>query len=895
MSNPQRSIRLLGRSESSLNNISTSDGEIFYDTTNQSLRVSTRTGFDILASKEYIDTAIGNIDLSVIELSGIATESYVTTAISNIPPVNLSGLATESYVTTAISNIPPVNLSGLATESYVTTAIETATAPDVLFSVTEFREKAVESKLATVMYTVTVTGPQGSDVGNKYRLNAVYRPEINFVAGYTYVFVQDDATNVFFPNANGTTPNPHPLNFSADNLSGELASGTSYLTDVRYFLNGASVTQAVYNSPAFNTATSRQVWITVTNSTPATLYYWCYNHTAMGNEIAVTNPGAVTAAPTLVTLEDVTIANPSDGQVLKYNSSTAQWINASDLTGDGGAGLGLSVLSVTVAAASGSGNLSYSNTTGVFTFTPPSFSISSLGFAQGVVIDQFSIDDTMADNANDAVPVESAVRGYVDRRLGFDHDGVPVPEIVKIGPGVATNSFTTIAVSEQDSVAADSATDTLTLAAGTGISITTNATTDTITVTNSSPNVSQNVFTTIAVSGQNNVIADSSTDTLTLAAGSNISITTDAVTDTITITATALEGTSSDSFTTIAVSGQSNVVADNSADTLTLAAGTGIAITTNATTDTVTITNSSPNIVQNVFSTVAVAGQNNVVADSGTDTLTLVAGSNITITTNDSTDTITIAAAGGGSTSDSFTTIAVAGQSNVVADSSTDTLTLVAGTGIAITTDATTDAITITNTGGGETNQNAFSNVAVSGQSTVEADSTTDTLTLAAGTGISITTNATTDTVTITSTVSSGATAFTGLSDSAGLTVDRFYLPAITMLSTTNNGASSYRFDQYGVTDNPTVYALNGATIAFNLNVAGHPFLIQTSGGANYNEGLTHVTTAGVVTTGSSAQGQTSGTLYWKIPTAISGNYRYICSIHGAMVGIITIKAFSAI
>jgi hypothetical protein len=37
-----------------------------------------------------------------------------------------------------------------------------------------------------------------------------------------------------------------------------------------------------------------------------------------------------------------------------------------------------------------------------------------------------------------------------------------------------------------------------------------------------------------------------------------------------------------------------------------------------------------------------------VVADSATDTLTLVAGSNITITTNAGTDTITIAAAGGG-------------------------------------------------------------------------------------------------------------------------------------------------------------------------------------------------------------------------------------------------------
>ena len=47
----------------------------------------------------------------------------------------------------------------------------------------------------------------------------------------------------------------------------------------------------------------------------------------------------------------------------------------------------------------------------------------------------------------------------------------------------------------------------------------------------------------------------------------------------------------------------------------------------------------------NAFSTVAVSGQNNVVADSSTDTLTFVAGSNVTLTTNDSSDSVTIAAA----------------------------------------------------------------------------------------------------------------------------------------------------------------------------------------------------------------------------------------------------------
>lgn len=51
---------------------------------------------------------------------------------------------------------------------------------------------------------------------------------------------------------------------------------------------------------------------------------------------------------------------------------------------------------------------------------------------------------------------------------------------------------------------------------------------------------------------------------------------------------------------------------------------------------------------QNLFSTIAVSGQTSVVADSTSDTLTLVAGTNVTITTNATTDEITISASGGG-------------------------------------------------------------------------------------------------------------------------------------------------------------------------------------------------------------------------------------------------------
>ena len=105
----------------------------------------------------------------------------------------------------------------------------------------------------------------------------------------------------------------------------------------------------------------------------------------------------------------------------------------------------------------------------------------------------------------------------------------------------------------------------------------------------------------------------------------------------------------------------------------------------------------------------------------------------------------------------------------------------------------------------------------------------------------------------------------------------------------------NYNIDQYSG-DNPAIYAISGTTIAFNLQQgASHPFLLQQDSTNITTANLIHVSTAGVVSTGSAAQGKVSGTLYWKIPASVSGTFRYICQNHGTMVGAITIKDFAAI
>ena len=509
-------------------------------------------------------------------------------------------------------------------------------------------------------------------------------------------------------------------------------------------------------------------------------------------------------------------------------------------------------------------------------------------------------------------------------------------------------SFTNLVVSGQPTVIADTATDTLTLAAGTGISITSNASTDTITftsvastgnitivdttlnVTNANPiTITPNlvlggtlrfpdntVQTTATVqgppgpagptgaggsgSGNVNSVNGSYVDNAIVrydgTSGTNIQVSSASINDAGLLTATSFSG-DGHLITALNATQLTSGTVPDARFPATLPASSGASLTSlNANQLTSgTVPDARFPATLPAASGVNLTALNATNLGSGTvPVLRLGSSGTRDATTYLRGDNTWATVSGGGTASDSFATIAVAGQSSVVADSATDTLTLVAGTGITLTTDAGTDSITITSSG---SSQNTFSTVAVAGQSNVEADSATDTLTFSAGSGISITTNAGTDTVTITSTVSSGATTFAALTDNASATIDQIYLPAITRLDVTFNGITAYRFDQYGSTDDPTIYAINGTTIAFNLAgvSASHPFLIQDNTGANYNTGLIHVTTTGTVTTGSSAQGKTSGTLYWKIPDSISGSYRYQCSNHPGMIGTISIKNFSSI
>tara|TARA_B100001057_G_scaffold369243_1_gene372865 strand:- start:6236 stop:9592 length:3357 start_codon:yes stop_codon:yes gene_type:complete len=199
-----------------------------------------------------------------------------------------------------------------------------------------------------------------------------------------------------------------------------------------------------------------------------------------------------------------------------------------------------------------------------------------------------------------------------------------------------------------------------------------------------------------------------------------------------------------EAFKNIAVNGQNTIIADIAEDTLTFVAGSGVTLTTDTATGSLTI--DAPE--QNLFNTVKVSGQPDITATGTTDDITFVGGTGIQITTNNTTNEVTVqtVGGGGGSAQNLFDKIAVSGQNTIIADNVADTITMIAGTGMTISTNSNNDSIRFDVSGGA---QNVFDKIAVAGQTTVEADQTGDTLTLVAGTGITITTNAVTDQITI--------------------------------------------------------------------------------------------------------------------------------------------------
>jgi len=84
-------------------------------------------------------------------------------------------------------------------------------------------------------------------------------------------------------------------------------------------------------------------------------------------------PGTVASSGgSMATLTDVDVTGAVTGSVLKYNATSSAWEVGTDDSGSGG--IALTDLSANTVAPSGTGTLTYNNTLGLFTLTPPDLS-----------------------------------------------------------------------------------------------------------------------------------------------------------------------------------------------------------------------------------------------------------------------------------------------------------------------------------------------------------------------------------------------------------------------------------------------------------------------------------------------------------------------------------------
>lgn len=218
------------------------------------------------------------------------------------------------------------------------------------------RRNSASQEVATVKYPVTVTR-NDEDTANVYNLNGSKQPTIDWIVGYTYYFDQSDDSNLYFPNPiGGTVFNIHPLEFSTmpdtDHADHAGSDHITYKDGVIYMLEHEPVTRAQYLAN-FASSDHRAIQITITSSSPTTLYYYCVNHVGMGGSGDRAYPGSgsgggSTPAPDTgasIEVSDTAPDSPSSGdlwfqsttgRLLVYiiDEDTAQWVQPAAVTPD---------------------------------------------------------------------------------------------------------------------------------------------------------------------------------------------------------------------------------------------------------------------------------------------------------------------------------------------------------------------------------------------------------------------------------------------------------------------------------------------------------------------------------------------------------------------------------
>lgn len=244
----------------------------------------------------------------------------------------------------------------------------------------------------------------------------------------------------------------------------------------------------------------------------------------------------------------------------------------------------------------------------------------------------FGFDDStgkfvFVPDATNTSEVFSGTKGTIDAKIEWD-------DILSKPASATSGSFGNLTVSDTDSgytwastgsALSDIAYDTATFVSGSGLNIDVDAAADAIRFTNSDKGSDQSIFKNIAnASGTTQFSAASNTDAIRFAGGGTTSVVFDADTKKITFT-------TADQY-----NGTVTSVGSGTLDGVTLTVDTA------TTTPALNITNTDKGSAQNIFKNFAVSGQDSIVAETNNDTLTLVGSNGVTLTTNAGTDTLTV-------------------------------------------------------------------------------------------------------------------------------------------------------------------------------------------------------------------------------------------------------------
>ena len=385
----------------------------------------------------------------------------------------------------------------------------------------------------------------GSGSSNGYSIDGLESPYLLLIPGNTYKFDQADSSN-----------SGHPLRFYL-----EADKTTSYTTGVT--TNGTAGSSGAYTQ------------IAVTTSTPQVLYYQCSSHAYMGSGAYATSDAiaAGKVGTTQLAADAVTNAKIADDSIDSehYVDGSIDTAHLADAA----------VTSAKIAANTiATGNVADNAIDGT---KIASNSILTRHIDDNQInIDQLNVTDGSSGQALTTdgsgtlsfATVASSLAGASDTSISSPSSGQ-----ILVYDG--SNSFDNVSVSGDATLASNGA-----------LTIATNAITSTMIAQNSI--LTKHIDDNQIGIDQLNVTDGTSGQVLTTDGSGTLSFST-------------VSSGSQNAFTTLSVSGQSDVVADSSTDTLTFVAGSNVTLTTNATNDSITIAASGASLADNAVTAAKIA------------------------------------------------------------------------------------------------------------------------------------------------------------------------------------------------------------------------------------------------------------------------------------------------